>query len=71
MHSIYFLPKDIHEKDINRIGCYMNKNILKGTQLYPIRQVKNDCYPDAEFSGLWGMKVPSIKIVLGAFQGVS
>ena len=51
-------PKLSHEKALKRIGRYLKLTRLRGTIIQPTfgdsRSLKIDCYPDADFAGLYG-----------------
>jgi hypothetical protein len=42
-----------HEDALKRIGCYLKGTVKRGLILNPSSSLKIDCYPDADFSGLW------------------
>jgi hypothetical protein len=46
-------PKQSHEDGIKRIGRYLKGTLNKGLILTPSCSLKIDCYPDADFAGLW------------------
>ncbi len=48
-----FALKQSHEEALNRIGCYLKGTLTKGLILCPNDDLKIDCYPDADFAGLW------------------
>ena len=47
------LPKRSHENALIRIGRYLKGTLDKGLILTPSETLKIDCYPDADFAGLW------------------
>jgi hypothetical protein len=47
-------PKQSHEDALKRIGCYLKGTLTKGLILNPNDDFRIDCYPDADFAGLWG-----------------
>jgi hypothetical protein len=46
-------PKQTHEDALIRIGRYLKGTLDKGLILRPSKDFKIDCYPDADFAGLW------------------
>ena len=46
-------PKQAHEDALVRIGRYLKGTLDKGLILKPSKDFKIDCYPDADFAGLW------------------
>jgi hypothetical protein len=48
-----FAPKQSHKHALKRIGHYLKGTLDKGLILTPSDDLKIDCYPDADFSGLW------------------
>ena len=48
-----FAPKQSHEDALKRIGHYLKGTLDKGLILTPSDDLKIDCYPDADFAGLW------------------
>ena len=48
-----FAPKQSHEDTLKRIGRYLKGTLDKGLILTPSHDLKIDCYPDADFAGLW------------------
>ena len=46
-------PKQSHENALIRIGRYLKGTLEKGLILTPSDSLKIDCYPDADFAGLW------------------
>jgi len=46
-------PKLSHEIALKRIGRYLKGTLDKGLILAPSETLKIDCYPDADFAGLW------------------
>lgn len=49
-----FNPKLSHELALKRIGRYLKATRDKGLILNPSSVMKVDCYPDADFAGLYG-----------------
>jgi hypothetical protein len=43
----------LHEDALKRIGRYLKGTLDKGLILCPSDDLKIDCYPDADFAGLW------------------
>jgi hypothetical protein len=43
-----------HEDALIRIGRYLKGTLHNGLVLTPSDNFKIDCYPDADFAGLWG-----------------
>ena len=48
-----FAPTRQHEKALLRIGHYLKGTMEKGLILSPSDELHLDCYPDADFAGLW------------------
>ncbi len=46
-------PKQSHEDALKQIGCYLKETLKKGLIGNPSKTLNIDCYPDADFSGLW------------------
>jgi hypothetical protein len=46
-------PKQSHEDALKRIGHSLKGMLDKGLILTPSCSLKIDCYPDADFAGLW------------------
>jgi hypothetical protein len=46
--------KQSHEDALKRIGRYLKGTLTKGLILNPSDDFRIDCYPDADFAGLWG-----------------
>jgi hypothetical protein len=46
-------PKQTHKNALKKIGRYLKGTIKKGLTLHPSDNFKIDCYPDADFVGLW------------------
>ena len=53
-----FEPKKIHEVALKRLGRYLKGTMDKGLILDPSDDYVIDCYPDADFAGLWGHEHP-------------
>ena len=53
-----FEPKRIHEVALKKIGRYLKGTADKGLIMDPSDDVAIDCYPDADFAGLWGYEDP-------------
>ena len=54
-----FCPKLSHEQAVKRIGRYLKQTRDKGLVLNPTKdldQLNIDCYPDADFAGLYGTR---------------
>ena len=49
-----FSPRHSHELALKRIGRYLKATREKGLILNPSQDFKIDCYPDADFAGLYG-----------------
>jgi hypothetical protein len=47
-------PKQSHKDALKRIGRYLKGTLKNGLILTPSDDFKIDCYPDADFAGLWG-----------------
>ena len=54
-----FCPKRSHELALKRIGRYLKATRDHGLVLNPSKLLKVDCYPDADFAGLYGHENPS------------
>ncbi len=48
-----FAPKQSHKNALKRIGRYLKGTLDKGLILTPSDDLKIDCYPDADFAGMW------------------
>jgi hypothetical protein len=46
-------PKQTHEDALKQIGRYLKGKIKNGLILNPSNTFKIDCYPNADFAGLW------------------
>ena len=46
-------PKQSHENALRRIGRYLKGTLSQGLILTPSKEFRLDCYPDADFAGLW------------------
>ncbi len=46
-------PKQSQEDALKRIGRYLKGTLTKGLILNPSKTLNIDCYPDADFAGLW------------------
>ena len=46
-------PKQSHKVALKRIGRYLKGTLKEGLILKPTEKLKIDCYPDADFAGLW------------------
>ena len=53
-----FDPKESHEVALKRIGQYLKGTMDKGLILNPEDNYNIDCYPDADFAGLYGHEHP-------------
>mmetsp|Transcript_13035 Transcript_13035/g.30840 ORF Transcript_13035/g.30840 Transcript_13035/m.30840 type:complete len:480 (-) Transcript_13035:352-1791(-) len=53
-----FAPTRSHELALIRIGRYLKGTIDGGLILDPTEDLRLDCYPDADFAGLWGHDDP-------------
>ena len=53
-----FEPKKSHEVAMKRIGRYLKGTMDKGLILDPSDDLTIDCYPDADFAGLWSHEHP-------------
>ncbi|EJK75839.1 hypothetical protein THAOC_02428 [Thalassiosira oceanica] len=53
-----FAPKRSHELALIRIGRYLKGTLDGGLILDPTDDLRLDCYPDADFAGLWGHEHP-------------
>jgi len=53
-----FEPKFSHMAALKRIGRYLKGTVDKGLILDPSEELCLDCYPDADFAGLWGHEDP-------------
>ncbi len=48
-----FAPTKLHEQALLRVGRYLIGTLDKGIYLDPSNDLNLDCYPDADFAGLW------------------
>jgi hypothetical protein len=48
-----FAPTKKHKNALVQIGRYLKGTIDKGLTLSPSKNLHIDCYPDADFAGLW------------------
>ncbi len=67
-------PKQSHEDALKRIGRYLKGTLTKGLILNPSMTINIDCYPDADFAGLWtrdDKQDPHDLGPLAAFRGSS
>jgi hypothetical protein len=46
-------PKMSHENALKKIGRYTKGTLDHGLILNPSNELKINCYPDADFAGLW------------------
>lgn len=53
-----FEPKHTHELALKRIAWYLKGTLDKGLILTPTTTLDIDCYPDADFAGLYGAECP-------------
>ncbi|KAL7537717.1 hypothetical protein ACHAWF_005882 [Thalassiosira exigua] len=53
-----FEPKKLHKDAVRRIGHYLKETMDKGLVLDPSDDLTINCYPDADFAGLWGHEHP-------------
>ena len=53
-----YAPTRRHEAALIRIGRYLLGTLDKGLILNPSDTLKLDCYPDADFAGLWNHESP-------------
>ena len=49
-----FCPTRRHEKALIRIGRYLKGTMNRGMTMTPTAEPRVDCYPDADFAGLYG-----------------
>ena len=55
-----FCPKHAHGTALNLIGCYFKSTRDRFLILNPNSDVcKLDCYPDADFAGMYGHELPT------------
>ena len=54
-----FAPKRSHEIALKRIGRYLKGTLDEGLILDPSDEFLIECYPDADFAGLWGYEDPN------------
>lgn len=55
-----FCPKHSHEQALKRIGRYLKATRTRGLVLNPSSdKCKLDCYPDADFAGMYGHEKPT------------
>ena len=55
-----FKPTKRHVATLKRIGRYLKGTADKGLILHPSRSLQVDCYPDADFAGLYGHEDPHV-----------
>ncbi|KAL7478975.1 hypothetical protein ACHAW6_005971, partial [Cyclotella cf. meneghiniana] len=53
-----FAPTSLHEQALMRIGRYLKGTIEQGLIMTPSDILTVDCYPDADFAGLYGHEDP-------------
>ncbi len=53
MLATRLLPNNLTKNALKRIGHYLKGTLDKGLILTPSDDLKIDCYPDADFAGLW------------------
>ena len=54
-----FCPKRSHEEALKRIGRYLKATRTRGLVINPSSdKLKIDCYPDADFAGMYGYEKP-------------
>ena len=51
--SYTHLPKQSHQDALKQIGHYLKGTLKQGLIMNPSDTLKIDCYPDADFAGLW------------------
>ena len=51
-----FCPRHSHELALKRIGRHLKATGSRGLILDPSSNLKMDCYPDADFPGMYGHK---------------
>ena len=49
-----FCPRRSHESALKIIGQYLKATRDRGLVLHPSKELKIDCYPDADFAGMYG-----------------
>ncbi len=54
-----FCPKHLHKFALKQIGQYLKATRNRGLILNPSKMLKIDCYPDANFAGIYGHKLPT------------
>ena len=55
-----FAPRKLHEVALKRIGRYLKATKSRGLVLNPSKELcKIDCYPDADFAGMYGHEKPT------------
>ena len=54
--NVLATPKQSHEDALKRIGRYLKGTLHQGLILNPSDSLKIDCYPDADFAGLYNAK---------------
>ena len=54
-----FCPKQSHELALKQIGWYLKATQSRGLILNPSKELKIDCYPDADFAGMYGHEKPT------------
>jgi hypothetical protein len=64
------LPKLPHENALKKIGRYLKGTLDQGLILNPSNTMKIDCYPDADFAGLWKKTMCKIHTVYAVGPGM-
>lgn len=62
-------PKQSHAKAIKRIIRYLKGTADRGLIMRPTKELKIDCFVDADFAGLWGVEDPDDPISVKSRTG--
>ena len=62
-------PKQSHAKAIKRIIRYLKGTSDRGLIMRPTKELKIDCFVDADFAGLWGVEDPDDPISVKSRTG--
>ncbi len=62
-------PKQSHAKAIKRIVRYLKGTADRGLIMRPTKELKIDCFVDADFAGLWGAEDPDDPISVKSRTG--
>lgn len=62
-------PKQSHAKAVKRIVRYLKGTSDRGLIMRPTKELKIDCFVDADFAGLWGVEDPDDPISVKSRTG--